>query len=108
MLGIILLFFIGKYFYKLAEKYDKNRFGYGALGIITYYAGTIIFALLFGIIGEVIKPGYLDTMNEYALGLISITFGLAASYILYMYFKKEWKKSVVDDSEMINQIGKKE
>lgn len=64
MLGILLLFFIGKYFYKLAEKFKKSQWGYTILGVVTYYGGTIIFGLAFGIISEVISPGYIETVNE--------------------------------------------
>ena len=34
MLGLVLLYWIGKYFYKLAEEYDKSKWGFAILGLV--------------------------------------------------------------------------
>ena len=46
MLGFILLYWIGKYFYKLAEKYQKSEWGYALLGIGSYYGGILLAGFL--------------------------------------------------------------
>jgi hypothetical protein len=108
MIGVLLLYWIGKYFYKLAEKYNKNKWGFAVLGIVVYYGGIIVFGISFAIIAEIVSPGFIDTANETALSLLSLPFGALACYGLYKYLKKTWKKNspMIDDS--INEIGKHE
>ncbi len=108
MLGILLLFFIGKYYYKLAEKFKKSKLGFAILGIVVYYVGTIIFGLIFGLIAEIISPGSIDTINEKMLGLIALPFGILACYLVYKYLQKTWKKNEPITNSEINLIGKKE
>ena len=50
MLGLLLLYWIGKYFYKLAEAYDKSKWGFTILGIVVYYAGIVVLGLILGAI----------------------------------------------------------
>lgn len=108
LLGILLLFFIGKYFYKLAEEYDKNKWLFGLLGIVSYYTGTILSGFILGFAIEIISPGYINNFNDVTIGLLTIPFGLLTCYILYHYLEKKWKREVPDKDDFINQIGKKE
>ena len=106
MLGAILLYWIGKYFYRLAEEYHKSKWSFAILGIIVYYAGVIVFAFLFGMISEIISPGFFDNFNETILSLIALPFGLLSCYILYSYLKKTWQKNTPSINNTIDQIGK--
>ncbi len=108
MLGLILLYWIGKYFYKLAEEYDKSKWGFAILGIVVYYAGTLIFGFGIGVIAEIISPGFFDGFNETILGLIVLPFGILSCYLLYKYLDKTWKKNIPIKDELIDQIGKVE
>ncbi|GAB4162622.1 MAG: hypothetical protein Tsb0033_21780 [Winogradskyella sp.] len=103
MLGLILLYWIGKYFFKLAEEYNKNKWGFAILGVVTYYAGIIIFSFIFGIVIELTSPGAIDNMNETLLGLLMLPFGILSCYILYKYLQKTWKKNLPVNE--IDQIG---
>lgn len=105
MLGLVLLYWIGKYFYKLAEEYTKNKWGFAILGIGVYYLGTFIFGIIFMIIGEVITPGYIDTFNETLLSFIALPFGILSCYLLYKYLQKTWKKNDPRKNNLIDQIG---
>jgi hypothetical protein len=105
MLGILLIYWLGKYFYKLAEVYDKSKWGFAVLGVVTYYAITFVFAITFVIVAEIVSPGYIDTVNERVLDLISLPFGLLASYLLYKYLKKTWKKNQLIGKSKIDDIG---
>ncbi|TMM57146.1 hypothetical protein FEE95_11685 [Maribacter algarum] len=104
MLGLLLLYWIGKYFYKLAEEYDKSQWGYAILGIISYYGGTIFFGIIIGILSEIVAPGSIDTVNETVLGLIMLPFGVLTCYLLYKYFEKTWKKNMPINE--IDEIGR--
>ncbi len=106
MLGLLLLFWIGKYFYKLAEKYKKSQWGFAILGVVVYYGGILAFSLIIGIIAEIVSPGFFDTFNETGFGILMIPFGLLCCYLLYKYLEKIWKKNNPDPVELIDEIGK--
>ncbi|WP_291866277.1 hypothetical protein [Maribacter sp.] len=93
MLGLLLLYWIGKYFYKLAEEYNKSEWGYAVLGILVYYGGIFFFGLIAGIIGEIVSPGFSETFNETLFGFIMLPFGILSCYLLYKYLEKTWKKN---------------
>jgi hypothetical protein len=40
MLGILLFYFIGKSFYKLAEIYDKSKWTFAVLGVATFFVAN--------------------------------------------------------------------
>ena len=106
MLGILLLYWIGKYFYKLAEAYDKSKWGFTILGIVVYYAGIVVLGLILGIVLEIFAPGYFDTMNDIALNLMALPLGLLSSYVLYKYLEKTWKKNAPSTNNSIDEIGR--
>ena len=91
MLGLLLLYWIGKYYYQLAEKYDRSRWGFAILGIITYYFGVMLFGLIIGVIAEIIAPGYIENMNDLALNFIIMPFGILSTYSLYRLIENRWK-----------------
>lgn len=96
MLGLLLLYWIGKYHYRLAEAHNKKPWGFAILGIVTYYVGILFFGFLIGIVIEIMVPGYVDTMNEFLSGLLVIPFGVLSTYILYNHLEKTWQKKISD------------
>ena len=40
MIGLILLYFVGTWFYRLAEEFGKSKAGYLVLGITCYYGSA--------------------------------------------------------------------
>lgn len=108
MLGLILLYWIGKYFYKLAEEYNKSKWGFTILGIVVYYAGILLFSIITGIIAEIFSPGFIDTFNETLFGFLMLPFGLLSCYLLYKYLEKTWKKNDPIKNNSIEEIGKLE
>ena len=93
MLGFILLYWIGKYFYKLAEKYQKSEWGYALLGIGSYYGGILLAGFFTGIFVELLYPGVIENSNETLLGILMLPFGLLSCYVVYTYLEKTWKKN---------------
>lgn len=106
MIGIILLYWIGKYFYKLAETFEKSKWGYAILGIITYYGSIVLIGIVIGILFEVISPGAIDGINETLLGILMLPFGILSCYLLYKFLEKKWEKQQPNPVELINDIGK--
>jgi hypothetical protein len=105
MIGLLLLYWIGKYFYKLADEFEKSKWGFTVLGIVVYYTGTIVFAITFVIVAEIVSPGYIDTANERTIDLISLPFGLLSCYLLFKYLKKTWTKNDPRKNNSIDEIG---
>ena len=47
MLEIILVITVGKYFYRLADKYKKSKWGYAILGLVVCYGIFFTVALVY-------------------------------------------------------------
>lgn len=105
MLGIVFLYFIGKYFYKLAEEFNKNKWLFAVLGIVVYYAGTMIGGVILAILDELVGIGF-DWDNNLLLGLVALPFGIATAYLFYYLLKKQWEKTVVIVTDEIQDIGR--
>lgn len=93
MLGLILLYWIGKYFYRLAGDHDKNQWAFALLGIVAYYAGIFVFSIIIGTVVEIITPGYWDDFNEMLFGIMMLPFGILSTYLLYISLERSWKKN---------------
>lgn len=104
MIGLLLLYWIGKYFYKLAEEHNKSQWGFAILGVVAYYGGTIVFGVIAAVVMEIISPGFIDTFNETVFSLFMIPFGILCCYVLYKYLEKTWEKNKPVNE--INDIGK--
>jgi len=106
MLGILLLYWIGKYFYKLAEAHDKSKWGFTILGIVVYYAGIVVLGLILGIVLEIFALGYFETMNDIVLNLVALPVGILSCYLLYKYLDKTWEKNAPSKNNSIDEIGR--
>ncbi len=99
MIGLILIFSIGKHFYKLAQEFEKSPpFGYAVLGVIVYYGGMILFSLSLGVVIALVKPNYIDNLNNLVIGLIAIPFGILSCWLLSKYQRKRWSKTSVNST----------
>ncbi len=110
MLGIILMYFIGKQFYKLAEEFDKNRWLFSILGILTYYAGQVLFVLVLFLSDTFLTSDFITTMttttDELKLSVIAIPIGLLTCAALYFLLRKNWKKTGTLEENLIDEIGR--
>lgn len=106
MLGIIFIYFIGKYFYNLAGDYDKSVWGFAILGVLSYYAGTFIGAFFLVIVGDLTGAFIFDESNELVLSLISIPFGILSCWGFYKILERNWGKEEKFNENIIDEIGK--
>ncbi|TMM28809.1 hypothetical protein FDT66_12950 [Polaribacter aestuariivivens] len=101
-LSYIFIFYVGFYFFRLAENHQKNKWLYGFLGIITYYSSSIIFMLFLKIFHEE-EIGDFDfvsiTMKSFLIGLLSIFF-------LFQSLSFIWGRKKKNKEKEINKIGK--
>ena len=91
MLGLLILYFLAKPFYKLAERYDRSPIGYAVLAIFLYYVVIFGSSLIGGVVMELSSPGMVDTINESLLGLLFIPFGLVFLFFFYGYLEKRFR-----------------
>ncbi len=92
MLGLILIYFIGKSFYDLANRFKKNKWGFAILGVLSYYAGTLVIGVLFFVAMDLVGAMSLDYTNERLLGVAAVPFGLFACYLYHKYLTRKWMK----------------
>ena len=100
MLGLFLIYYLGKSFYTLAQKHEKKPWGYAVLGVVSYYAGSIIGGVLLAIPIELFAEGGIEEFNNFLLGLLGVPFGLLGAYLTYKLLEKRFK------GETITTIGR--
>lgn len=107
MLGILLIYFIGRSHYRLAAEFGRGEWAFAILGIAVYYAATLIFGFALAFVLEITNPGTVENMNSMLLGVMSIPFGLLATYLLYFLLKRNWHAQRLDAERQIkmNQHG---
>lgn len=105
ILGLIVIYFIGKKFYQLAEEYDKSQWGFAILGVVSYYVGQLIGGFLIGIISLVINWN-IDDIDDIVISLMALPIGILTCYGLYVLLEKNWKKKKALETVSIDDIGK--
>lgn len=105
MISIIIFYVIGRQFYKLAEDFDKHKWGYAFLGIIGYYVGTFIGGLLVVGVELIMGESYVDWDNTLVTMAIALPFGIASCYFLHKILEKKWLKQRELEAVSIDDIG---
>lgn len=90
MLGLILVYFIGKWFYDLAAKYNRSKWGFAIAGIASYYGGILIGGVIIGISYELVTSQPVDEANETLLGLMALPVGVLMCWGLYRLLQSNW------------------
>jgi len=105
MLTFILLFFIGKYYYELAQDYYKHRWLFGILGIAMYYVGTFLYSVFMNL--AVLEFNF--SFNIYGFfrwELARIAVGIGFAYLVMVLLERKWKKEAKASADEIELIGK--
>ncbi len=103
MFGLILIYFIGKSFFKLAEKHKKSEWGYAVLGVALYYIGSFSGAFIVTVLFELFSPGTLDNIEDTLLGLMGVPFGLITWWFALKQITKKWESNAVTlDMEVLD------
>lgn len=98
MIGLVLIYFLGKAFYELAQNNGKNKWLFAILGVVSYYIGTFIG----GIVLVLIEPwtGFdIETANNFVISLLALPFGLLTCYGFYQLLKYNWTKQPPSSTE---------
>lgn len=106
MLGILLLYFIGKKFYELADKFEKHKWLYAILSIVVYYSAGFILTAVMMVLDLMVFEWDFDWDATWGMSYLSIPFGLLGAWIFYGILKNIWEKSVILVKDEIQDIGK--
>ena len=106
MLGLLLIYFVGRYFYRLAEEHYKNKWGYAIFGVFSYYVGVIFSSILIVMAGELWGSLAVDQMNEFVLNLLAQPLAILTAVGVYFVLKKRWQKNTDTPEDIIEEIGR--
>lgn len=102
MLGLVLLYFLGRWLYNLAKKYEKPyKWLYALLAIVVYYAVGIVAVLIIALFA-MSDDMFLSEENELLLSLLAIPFGVGGVWLLHFLLKRSWSRQVVDSDELLD------
>ncbi len=98
MLGILLIYLIGKKFYDLAGNYEKSQWTYAVLGVLSYYIGTFIAGIAIVIFLDLFEITSVDDVDDFVLGLVAIPFGLLSCWGVYHLLIRNWEKKTISNN----------
>ena len=105
MLTLVLIYFLGKRMYDLAEEHQKNAWGNAIIAVLIFYAGTFIGGAIIGIILMLFTEVLIEEQSDIFWSLIALPFGLAAWYGYLAYFRKKWEKEQKEFTSELDEIG---
>lgn len=102
MIGIFLIYFFWKVFSELAVQYNKSKWGFGLLGVATYYGGTFVGGICIGIYDVIAGTNLSDSSNTIVLSLIAMPFGLLSVWGLYKFLENKWGSQRSEEEESLD------
>ncbi|MFC4477899.1 hypothetical protein [Flavobacterium chungangensis] len=109
MLSILLIYWIWKPFANLAIEYDKNKWMYFLLGLLSYFFFALLFCFLYiGLFGFLNGFDAIDQIEFENIGLNLLCFALGAlgCYGVYEFLKRKLQKQRdLSVKEGIENIG---
>jgi hypothetical protein len=96
MIGLVLLFFAGKAFYKLAGQNNRSRWGYAILGVVSYYGGLLLGGVIIALVYELALDGSVDDIDDRLLSAMAIPIGILTCWALYKFLESQWSKPKTD------------
>jgi hypothetical protein len=90
MLGLLLIYFIWKYYSELAFEYNKHRWGYALLGIASYYIGTFLGGIILYVGGDLAGSDFPENISEIYINLLCMPVGILSVWGLYKLLENKW------------------
>lgn len=102
ILGYIFIFYIGFYFYRLAENHNKNKWFFGIIGIVAYTVGSSIYVIY----TKFFLEQDINEFNILSFSFRSFSIGLLSVFTLFHILSFIWSKKKIIKNEDIDKIGK--
>lgn len=110
MLGIFLIYWVGKKYYDLAFQYNKSPWAWAIAALFIYFGSQFVLGIIASILFYADQNFEIPTKDELLLNLSGVLFGLAIWYGIFTYLERRWENQYynqADDSfDQINEIGK--
>ncbi|MFT5724919.1 MAG: hypothetical protein ACI9JN_002042 [Bacteroidia bacterium] len=106
MIGLLLLYFVGKQFYDLAKEHGRHKWGYATLGVLSHYGGLFFGALVIIMLYDTYSVTGVNEGNETLLGLSGVPIGILTCVLLYKYLSKKLNnKAIFYQEDVLDDIG---
>lgn len=103
MLSLILIYFIGKAFYDLADSHHRHKWGMALAGLAAYFGSQLLLGIVLAIIFGIDAEDRIMGMNDFLLNIICIVVGAIATWVLYVVLKNNWTKNQkLEDQELLD------
>jgi hypothetical protein len=105
MLGLLIVYFLGRWVYNLAKKHKKpNSWLYAFLAVGTYYGVGILSVVIFMMLDVISSGGDIGSFqNRMIATLVAMPFGAGAVAILHYILKSSWSKEIKADEELLDE-----
>lgn len=107
MLGLLPLYFIGKYFSELAHEHNRSRWLYAVLGIVVFFASQFLAGIILGIILLASDSGFTGKM-DLGMNILGIVVGIGSAWLFYYLLKRAWVKNPrsqrAENSDLLDDI----
>ncbi len=94
MLGLLLIYYLGKQYYKLAEIHARHQWLYAILGVLSYYFGTFVAGIFMALTLDNIED-----VNDISLSLMGLPVGLLCAFVFYRFLEYRWERIPVMTSD---------
>jgi Kef-type K+ transport system membrane component KefB len=101
-LGYIVVFYIGFYFYRLAENHNKNKWLFGFLGILFFVTSFVLYLLF----SRFLNSKEYNIYNLASIGIEAFFAGLILSITIFQIISFVWNRKKKVKSNSIDKIGK--
>ena len=102
ILGYIILFYVGFYFYRLAENNNKNKWVFAIIGILTYLFEITVYPLYL----RVFNSEDIEAFEISSISLKSFLIGLISVFLLFQTLSLIWSRKKKVNKKEIDKIGK--
>ena len=106
MLGLLLLYFIGKKFYALAGLLGKHKWLYSILSAVCYFVVGFILSGLVIILDLMVFEWNFNWEASWGMSYISVPFGLLGVLIFYNFLKNSWERFEILVKDDLQDMGK--
>lgn len=93
MLGLLIIYFIGKSFYTLAGKHQRHKWLFAILGVVVYYGMTILGGAAIILIALALGKDEILDVPDILVGLMGVPIGLLSIWVFHIILRKNWEKN---------------
>ncbi|MFT6244027.1 MAG: protein-S-isoprenylcysteine O-methyltransferase Ste14 [Salibacteraceae bacterium] len=106
MLGLLIIYWVGKWYFTLAEKHNKSKWLYAVLGALVYVTILITSPFLVVLIAFLVGADGTLELPQITLSLMGILIGLIATWALRAILKRQWENTLeAPEGELLDDRG---